>query len=60
VRRKALFIEQQTTDEGAWFAVAEALGGRTVAELKSTMDYREFVGWVVYLTNKADDVKHGR
>lgn len=53
-------MEQQTTDEGAWYAVAEAIGGRTVAELKSTMDYREFIGWVVYLRNQADDAKHRR
>lgn len=58
--RKALWIEQQTTDEGAWYAVAEAIGGRTVAELKASMDYRELVGWVVYLNNKADDEKHRR
>lgn len=59
-RRKALWIEQQTTDEGAWFAVAETIGGRTVDELKATMSYREFVGWCVYLRNQADDLKHRR
>jgi hypothetical protein len=59
VPRKELWIEQHTTDLGAWYAVAEVLG-RSVKELKSTMDYREFVGWVVYLNDRADDAKHGR
>lgn len=60
MRRKALWIEQQTTDEGAWYAVAQELGGRTVAELKAAMTYREFLGWVVYLRNQVDDAKHRR
>lgn len=55
-----MWIEQKTTDEGAWYAVAEAIGGRTVAELKATMDYREFMGWTVYLRDRADDARHQR
>jgi hypothetical protein len=55
-----VWIELQTTDEGAWYAIAETLGGRTVAELKASMTYREFIGWCVYLKDRADDAKHGR
>lgn len=57
---KALWIEQQTTDEGAWYAIAETLGGRTVEEWKRVMSYREFLGWAVYLRNRADDEQHRR
>ena len=60
MRRKALWIEQQTTSEGAWYAVARAIGGRTVEELKAVMSHREFVGWVVHLTDEADGAKHRR
>lgn len=55
-----MFIEQQTTNEGAWYVIAETIGGHTVAELKAKMSYREFVGWCVYLKNQADDAKHRR
>jgi len=57
---KELWIQQQTTDEGAWYAIAETIGGRTVAELKASMSYREFLGWTVYLRNRADDEQHRR
>lgn len=60
MRRKALWIEQQTTSEGWWYALALEIGGRTVAELKAAMGHREFLGWVVYLRNRADDAKHRR
>jgi hypothetical protein len=48
-----MYLEQETTPEGWWYAIAEAIGGRTVAELKAAMGLREFVGWQVYLGRKA-------
>lgn len=50
---KAMYLEQETTDAGWWFAIAEAIGGRTIAELQASMGHAEFVGWQVYLGRKA-------
>lgn len=49
-----------TTDEGAWFTIAEVIGGHTVEELQAKMSRQEFVKWVVHLQNQADDAKHRR
>lgn len=45
-------MEEDETTEW-WFAIAETVGGRTVAELQAAMGYREFVEWTVYLGRKA-------
>lgn len=47
-----------TTNDGAWFTIAQEIGGHTVEELKSKMSNAEFVKWCVHLTNQADDLKH--
>lgn len=45
-------METNPADEW-WFAIAEAIGGATVDELKVRMRGREFVEWQVYLGRKA-------
>lgn len=49
-----MYVQQETDpDVGWWFAIAEAIGGRTIDELKASMGYAEFIGWQVYLGRRA-------
>jgi hypothetical protein len=45
-------MESDPTTE-IWYAVAEVIGGRTVAELQQVMSHEEFVGWQIFLARKA-------